>query len=129
MQRAYDFLKGHTYFIATEDGDQARVRPFGSLFLHENKLYISTTKEKKVYEQLKKAPKIELAAMGQGGWIRITAVAVEETDPEIDKLIWQDTARRRKLDPEKMNPNTASFCLQNGTVAIIRGQETESFTF
>ena len=67
--------------------------------------------------------------MGQGGWIRITAVAVEETDPEIVKLIWQDTARRRKLDPEKMNPNTASFCLQNGTVAIIRGQETESFTF
>ena len=53
MQRAYDFLKGHTYFIATEEGDQARVRPFGSLFLHENKLYISTTKEKKVYEQLK----------------------------------------------------------------------------
>ena len=76
MQRAYDFLKGHTYFIATEDGDQARVRPFGSLFLHEGKLYISTTKEKKVYEQMKKQPKIEMAAMGQGGWIRITAEAV-----------------------------------------------------
>ena len=129
MQRAYDFLKGHTYFIATEDGDQARVRPFGSLFLHEGKLYISTTKEKNVYAQMKKQPKIELAAMGQGGWIRITAEAVEEEDPEIIKLIWKDTAERRHLDPEKMNPNTASFYLQNGTVAIIRGKETETFTF
>ena len=129
MQRAYDFLKGHTYFIATEDGDQARVRPFGSLFLHEGKLYISTTNDKKVYEQMKKQPKIEMAAMGQGGWIRITAEVVEEKDPEIIKLIWKDTAERRHLDPEKMNPNTASFYLQNGTVAIIRGQETETFSF
>ena len=129
MQRAYDFLKGHTYFIATEDGDQARVRPFGSLFLHEGKLYISTTNDKKVYAQMKKQPKIEMAAMGQGGWIRITAEAVEEKDPGIIKLIWKDTAERRHLDPEKMNPNTASFYLQNGTVAIIRGKETETFTF
>ena len=78
---------------------------------------------------MKKQPKIELAAMGEGGWIRITGEAVEETDPEIIKLIWQDTARRRNLDPEKMNPNTASFYLKNGTVAIIRSRETETFTF
>ena len=76
MRRAYDYLKGHTYFIATEDGDQARVRPFGSLFLYEDRLYISTSNDKKVYEQMKANPKIELAAIGKGGWIRITAEAV-----------------------------------------------------
>ena len=129
MQRAYDFLKGHTYFIATEDGDQARVRPFGSLFLYEGKLYISTNNDKKVFEQMKKNPKIELAAMGKGGWIRITAEAVEEKRSEVLDLIWKDTAARRNLDPEKKSPTMASFCLQNGTVAIIRGPETETFTF
>ena len=81
MRRAYDFLKGHTYFIATEDGDQARVQPFGSLFLYEDRLYISTSNDKKVYEQMKANPKIELAAMGKGGWIRITAEAAEEERP------------------------------------------------
>ena len=129
MQRAYDFLKGHTYFIATEEGDQARVRPFGSLFLYEGRLYISTSNDKKVYAQMKANPKIELAAMGKGGWIRITAEAVEEERPEVLELIWRDTAARRNLDPDKMTPGMAAFYLQNGTVAIIRGQETESFTF
>ncbi len=129
MRRAYDFLKGHTYFIATEDGDQARVRPFGSLFLYEDRLYISTSNDKKVYEQMKANPKIELAAMGKGGWIRITAEAAEEERPEVKALIWRDSAERRHLDPDKMNPAMAAFYLKNGTVSIIRGQETETFTF
>ena len=129
MRRADDFLKGHTYCIATEDGDQARVRPFGSLFLYEDRLYISTSNDKKVYEQMKTNPKIELAAMGKGGWIRITAEAAEEERPEVKALIWRDSAERRHLDPDKMNPAMAAFYLKNGTVSIIRGQETESFTF
>ena len=129
MQRAYDFLQGHTYFIATEEGDQARVRPFGSLFMYEDRLYISTSNDKKVYEQMKANPKIELAAMGKGGWIRITAEAAEEERPEVKALIWRDSAERRHLDPDKMNPAMAAFYLKNGTVAIIRGPETEKFTF
>ncbi|MCH5147675.1 MAG: pyridoxamine 5'-phosphate oxidase family protein, partial [Clostridiales bacterium] len=80
LERAYTYLsESRPYFIATEDADQARVRPFGSLNVHEDKLYISTTKDKPVYVQLRTAPKIELAAMGKdGGWIRVTAEAVEE---------------------------------------------------
>ena len=53
MNKAYEYLKGKTYFIATEDGPQARVRPFGSLYEHEGRVYISTTNNKPVYFQLK----------------------------------------------------------------------------
>ena len=53
MQEVYDFLKNvGTYFLATEDGDQARVRPFGTIDLFEDKLYIQTGKSKDVYKQI-----------------------------------------------------------------------------
>ncbi|MDR1879435.1 MAG: pyridoxamine 5'-phosphate oxidase family protein [Tannerellaceae bacterium] len=80
MQEVHDFLKkcGH-YFIATTEGDQPRVRPFGTVHIFEGKLYIQTGKAKKVAKQIKANPKIEICAFnGADQWIRIQAVAVED---------------------------------------------------
>lgn len=77
MNEVYDFLKkAGTYFLATVEGDQARVRPFGTIDLFEGRLYIQTAKSKSVAEQLKKSPKVELSAMLDGKWIRVAATAV-----------------------------------------------------
>ena len=130
IEKVYEYLKGKVYWLATEEGDQARVRPFGSLAIHEGKLYISTQKGKKVYNQMLTNPRIELGAMGQGGWIRVEAEAVEETDPEARKALRAASAARRKLDPDKPDPNSAPFYLKNATVTINKtGGEQEIFQF
>lgn len=79
MEEVYEFLKKcGTYFIATMDGDQPRVRPFGTADIFENKLYIQTGKVKNVSKQIKANPKVEICGMVDGKWIRVEAIAVED---------------------------------------------------
>ncbi|MBQ8399958.1 MAG: pyridoxamine 5'-phosphate oxidase family protein [Clostridia bacterium] len=78
MNEVYEFLKQcGAYYLATAEGDQPRVRPFGTVDLFDGKIYIQTGKVKAVAKQLKSNSKVEIAAMAQDGrWIRITARAV-----------------------------------------------------
>ena len=80
IQEVYDFITGcEYYFLATMDGDQPRVRPFGTLALFEEKLYFQTGKIKNVSKQMARNPKIELCAYDRkGNWIRVQAVAVND---------------------------------------------------
>ncbi|MCT8977855.1 pyridoxamine 5'-phosphate oxidase family protein [Clostridium sp. CX1] len=79
MEEVYEFLKKcETYYLATMDGDQPRVRPFGTVNIFEGKLYIQTGKSKDVSKQMMKNPKIEICGMYDGQWIRVQAVAVED---------------------------------------------------
>ncbi|MDR1593707.1 MAG: pyridoxamine 5'-phosphate oxidase family protein [Prevotellaceae bacterium] len=90
MQEVYDFLKkcGH-YFIATVDGDQPRVRPFGTAVIFENKLYIQTGKKKNVSKQMKANPKIEICALdlAAGKWLRISATVVNDDRREAKQYV------------------------------------------
>lgn len=77
MNQVYEFLKkADVYYLATVEGDQPRVRPFGTVDIFEDKLYIQTGKIKPVANQMKANPKIEISAMAEGKWIRLTAEAV-----------------------------------------------------
>jgi uncharacterized pyridoxamine 5'-phosphate oxidase family protein len=79
MQEVYDFLKkAQTYYLATLEGDQPRVRPFGTIDLFDGKLYFQTGKIKDVSKQIKASPKIEICAFDGEKWIRVQAVAVED---------------------------------------------------
>lgn len=72
MQRIYDFIKeAGTYYLATVDGDQPRVRPFGTIDLYNGKLGIQTGKKKALFKQISANPKVELCAMRGGEWIRV----------------------------------------------------------
>ena len=83
MQVVYEFLKAAgTYYLATMDGDQPRVRPFGTIDLFDGKLYIQTGKRKDVASQLKANPKIEISAMLDGRWIRLSAEAILDENIE-----------------------------------------------
>lgn len=83
MNEVYEFLKAcGTYYLATVEGDQPRVRPFGTADLFEGKLYIQTGKVKSVSQQMHTNPKVELCAFRDGTWLRIAATAVE--DPRIE---------------------------------------------
>ena len=79
MQEVYEFLKKvGTYYLATVDSDQPRVRPFGTVDIFEDKLYIQTGKTKDVSKQIKINPKIEISAFDGGTWIRVQARAIED---------------------------------------------------
>lgn len=79
MQEVYNYLKRcGTYYIATVEGDQPRVRPFGTVDIFEGKLYFQTGKVKNVSKQLNENPKIEISAVDGSTWIRVEATAVED---------------------------------------------------
>ena len=79
MEAVYDYLKNcGTYFLATEEGDQPRVRPFGTINIFEDKLYIQTGKIKAVSKQMMTNPKVEISAFNGETWIRLQAAAVED---------------------------------------------------
>jgi uncharacterized pyridoxamine 5'-phosphate oxidase family protein len=83
MQEVYDFLKKcGTYYLATVEGDQPRVRPFGTVDIFEGKLYIQTGKSKEVSQQIQKNPKVELCAFGEGQWLRLAGTLVRDDRTE-----------------------------------------------
>ena len=79
-----EFLKkAGTYFLATVDGDQPRVRPFGTALLYEGRLYIQTGKSKNVSKQLAANPKAELCAVKDGAWLRVSGELIEDDRREV----------------------------------------------
>ena len=61
LAKIHQFLKDvGTYYLATVDGDQPRVRPFGTAHIFEGRLYIHTGKVKDVAKQLEKNGKAEI---------------------------------------------------------------------
>lgn len=80
MKEVLEFLKKcGVFYIATAEGDQPRVRPFGALHEFEGKIYIITSNQKPVFAQMAKNPKIEICGMvPEGKWIRVEAKAVRD---------------------------------------------------
>ncbi|SRR5574344_766047 len=79
MERALKFLQeAQTYYLATVEGDQPRVRPFGTAHIFEGKLYIQTGKVKDVSKQLAANPKAEICAFKNGEWLRLSGTLVED---------------------------------------------------
>lgn len=76
-----------TYYLATAEGDQPRVRPFGTALVYNDKLYIQTGKVKAVSKQLAANPKAEICAFKDGKWIRITGELVEDDTREVKTLM------------------------------------------
>lgn len=130
MKRVEQFLKdAGTYYLATTEGDQPRVRPFGTIHLFEGKLYIQTGKVKNVSKQIHANPKVELCAFKDGEWLRVAGELVEDDRRE---------ARQSMLDAypalQQMysadDGNTEVFYLKNATATFSSfTKEPEIVTF
>lgn len=89
IEEVQEFLhSAQTYYLATVDGDQPRVRPFGTAEIFEGKLYIQTGKKKDVFKQLEKNPKAEICAFKDGQWLRVEGKLVYDNriEAETDML-------------------------------------------
>ena len=115
MDKVLKFLKdAETYYLATVEGDQPRVRPFGTAHVFEGKLYIQTGKVKDVSKQLHQNPKSEICAFKNGEWLRVSGKLIEDDRNE---------ARQSMLDAypslQKMykadDGNTEVFYFENAT--------------
>lgn len=113
MQQVYDFLKAAgTYFLATSEDSQARVRPFGTINLYNKRLYFMTNKMKAVSHQLHQNPRLEICTLYDGRWLRLEATAVEDNsmDAKIDMLTaYPELAPAFPVDSE----NTELWFLRN----------------
>ena len=122
MERVCKFLKdAGTYYLATVEGDQPRVRPFGTAHIYNGKLYIQTGKSKNVAKQLKANPKAEICASMKGEWIRIAGELVED-DTEEERIAAQTSMLEAYPSLAGMykvgDGNTAVYYFKNATATI-----------
>lgn len=91
MEEVLNYLKScGTFYLATTEGDQPRVRPFGAVCEFEGKLYITTNNKKKVFDQMMKNPKLEITGMNKGTWIRVEGEAVHDNRREARVAMMED---------------------------------------
>ena len=118
MKRVLDFLKkAEVYYLATVQGDQPRVRPFGTVNEFEGKLYIQTGKVKPTSKQLAANPKAEICAFSDGAWIRVACELVEDDRFEAKKSMLDAYPNLRHMYDEN-DGNTQVLYMQNATATI-----------
>lgn len=118
MERVEKFLKeAEVYYLATMDGDQPRVRPFGTAHLFEGKLYIQTGKVKDVYRQIKANPKVEICAFKSGCWLRVSGELTEDDRTEAQQSLLDAYPSLQSMYAAG-DGNTAVFFFQNATATF-----------
>ena len=85
-----ELKKVGTFYVATTDGNQPRVRPFSSVTEYEGEAYLCSGNFKEVYKQIKANPNVELSGMSNGTWVRISATLVEDNRVEVQKAMLDD---------------------------------------
>ena len=130
MKKAYEFLKAaNTYYLATVEGDQPRVRPFGTALIFDGKLYIQTGTSKPVSQQLGVNPKAEICAFKDGVWLRIACELVEDDRVEAKKAMLDDYPHLRAMYDEN-DGNTQVLYMKNAVAtssSVTAPSETYKF--
>ncbi len=118
MKTVYDFIKRcGVYYLATIDGDQPRVRPFGTIDIFEDKLYIQTGKVKDVARQIDENPKVELSCFDGSTWLRLEGTLVEDDRVEAQAHML-DGYPDLKVQYEPGDGNTVVYYFKDATATF-----------
>ena len=118
IEKVCQFLKNAgTYFLAPAEGNQPRVRPFGTAHLFEGRLYIQTGKAKSVSAQLAANPKVEICAMKDGEWLRIAGELAEDDRVAARKSMLDDYPELRGMYDEN-DTNTQVWYFKHATATF-----------
>lgn len=87
VQKVFEFLENaKTFYLATVEGDQPRVRPYGAQLLYEGKIYIMAFGKTNATRQIATNNKAEICAF-KGQTLRIECRLVEDNRPEVGKAL------------------------------------------
>ena len=118
MEEIYEFLKdAGTYYLATIDGDKPRVRPFGTVNLYNDKLYIQTGKKKDVSKQIQINNNVEICAFKDGKWIRLAGKLIRDDSIEAKKDMLDHYPNLRAMYDES-DDNTEVLYFESGIATI-----------
>ena len=118
LQRVLNFLDdAETYYLATVEGDQPRVRPFGTALVYNDRLYIQTGKVKPVSKQLAINPKAEICAFKNGKWLRICGELVNDEDRKVKTLMLEKMPVLRNMYNED-DGNMQMLYFKNATATF-----------
>ena len=118
MNDVLSFLRrAGVFFLATEDGNQPRVRPFGIAEIYDNRLYVLTGKKKKVSKQIKENPNVEVCASVGEVWIRITGKLISDDSVAAKKYILDKNPHLRSMYDE--NDDNTEVLYFEDAVAVI----------
>lgn len=118
MQEVYEFLKEcGTYYLATVEGDQPRVRPFGTVDIFEGRLYIQTGKVKECSRQIQANPKVEICGFANGKWVRVAGKLVRDDRREAKKHMLDAYPSLRKMYSED-DGNTEVLYFEDATATF-----------
>lgn len=130
VEKVCRFLdEAQTYYLATVEGDQPRVRPFGTALVYNGKLYIQTGKVKSVSKQLAANPKAEICAFHGGKWLRIAGELINDDDRNAKvAMLEKMPALKSMYSPD--DDNTQVLYFQNATATFSSFTEApETFSF
>lgn len=118
MEEVLKFLEeSNVYYLATMDNDKPRVRPFGTINIYDNHLYIQTSKKKDVFKQIEKNPNVELCAFKDGSWLRLSGNLVVDDRIEAKKSMLDKYPNLRGMYDEH-DENTAVLYFDKGIAKI-----------
>ena len=114
MKEVLEFIKScGVYYLATVEGDQPRVRPFGTAEEFEGKLYIQTGKKKDCYRQLLENPNAEICCFKDGRWLRLKGRLIPDDRVEAKKDMLDKNPSLRGMYDEN-DDNTIVLYFEDG---------------
>ncbi|MBP3857555.1 MAG: pyridoxamine 5'-phosphate oxidase family protein [Ruminiclostridium sp.] len=130
MEKVCSFLdKAGTYYLATTENDQPRVRPFGTVLLHGGKLYIETGKSKSVSKQLAANPKAEICAFDGEKWLRVSGELINDDDRDVKVAMLEKMPSLKAMySPDDGNMQMLFFRNATATFSSFTAAP-ETFTF
>jgi uncharacterized pyridoxamine 5'-phosphate oxidase family protein len=117
-KKVYDFLeKAGTFYLATVEGDQPRVRPYGTMLYYEDKIYIMAFGKTNATRQIAANPKAEICAF-KGQTLRIECTLVEDNRPEVGKAL----VEKMPVLKDALGPNC-----ENGVMYYLKDAKADFF--
>ena len=118
IEKVYQFLdEVHTYYLATVEGDQPRVRAFGTALLYDGKLYVQTGKIKPVSKQIAANSKVEICAFKGGKWLRVAGELVNDDNRDV-KVAMLDKMPSLKAMYSANDDNMQMLYFKNATATF-----------
>lgn len=126
LQEIKDYLaECKVFYLATVDGDNARVRPFGVSEIYNGRLYLMSGKSKDVFKQLVKNPNFELSATKANGaeWIRVSGKLVNDDDVVMKQYLLDQNPELKQL--YQADDNMAAMYITEGEARFFSFNEPE----